>query len=712
MLFATPNRASINAHTKDKHNTLVALAARVRAHQKYLMAHHAYIVDINDGKVSQDKVSHYMQETYNVKLDESVTSILNYAKIIFGIEIKSYKSIDRLMDIFENQHEYTEESIDKAILTFKIFCQLNSAKTEMVDYNWTKQLKNTQFPNLKTKLLDTLGLKYSSYLGNYIDSFVPGQYQGILQVIQFKKRSFDYFSGYYDVTLNWHSYVQPKKEGLLTIIKEMNKRIELQEERATFNIVEKMLTKIDDHSFEDEFNKFMEPRKEKYKKELQNKVAGLIVEVNPATTHGIGLNILFKQVMEVENIKNSHTVKNSITVEPENALEFIQNIINKCYEIYHTLDKCKAYIEKEYRLIKLNEELNRKENNIKTKINTLKKSMDDVKTSDVFTKLQEIPDKVDNQLALIERSVNEMEKQYRYLFSSVDELTEGSINQFYEETCAKEKDVTTAIETLHSELNSIYIEAEERREAKQKKQEEREARRLEEIESERKQYQSEADEKIKNRHEQVAKKRAEAKLNAVNKQKPLPTPNETIKFINEGLENRFLALSSSDFRLLNNIVNKSAGVNYEAALTLIRKLGGSVSEIGNGSSHKCIELDKLIIEVFVADLTPEPITKKDQKKSERTKKKTSTDNNNSQKSVEAGKLTAAVNARNDITATTGTFFQHGGAHIDRGLCPVNLNAFHDLFVNQVGLTNEILQQLEEKSVQLKNRDNPYEKLIL
>lgn len=184
-----------------------------------------------------------------------------------------------------------------------------------------------------------------------------------------------------------------------------------------------------------------------------------------------------------------------------------------------------------------------------------------------------------------------------------------------------------------------------------------------EIKKQRRQYFVERDNKCYQYREQVEKKRqekiAESKKTAL-QGKPLKSPSEYIK--NLDMEKTLEELSTRHFKLLRKIVKCEKGVSYnEFYYLFINQLHGTISQIGNGSSHYRIKIQNYYTE-FITH-TYKGIVKE-----------------------------------TTTTVSTGGMFVQGEKQRSNELCRFNLKLLN-LVLAQAGINERTLDELEDKRSQ-------------
>ena len=157
--------------------------------------------------------------------------------------------------------------------------------------------------------------------------------------------------------------------------------------------------------------------------------------------------------------------------------------------------------------------------------------------------------------------------------------------------------------------------------------------------------------------------RAEAKVN--------PVEEAPVIKVSDELAAKILTINNNNFKVLRIIMSQKGETHIDSVVNLINELGGSVTETGGGSSHKCIRIGRHC--ALVTNHT-KSVDKKESKKKKAADKKEPDD------------------AKGTV-ATGGMFRSHGDESGVMG--KFNLGLVANTF-NKAGVTLELLDEYEEK----------------
>lgn len=106
--------------------------------------------------------------------------------------------------------------------------------------------------------------------------------------------------------------------------------------------------------------------------------------------------------------------------------------------------------------------------------------------------------------------------------------------------------------------------------------------------------------KLKQFEDEVASKRKEKLLlepSSISNQTAIPASNEkeaqSVSYGNSDFAITYSKLSRNKKALLKSILNQESGLRYRKVMSLFTTLGGTITEIGNGSSHKRLKLPQV-----------------------------------------------------------------------------------------------------------------------
>lgn len=211
-------------------------------------------------------------------------------------------------------------------------------------------------------------------------------------------------------------------------------------------------------------------------------------------------------------------------------------------------------------------------------------------------------------------------------------------------------------------------------------------------------WQAEEKRKLAEYRREVEKTRQEKAVKAVVHVEPVAeVVEEPVREVTVQFSEKLLNMSNDNFLLLQDLFVGKGVVRYTDVFNLIvQGLGGEVNEVGNGSSHKSIRVDKFYANIKYSEEEAEPEPKVEKKKA-KGKKKGKPDSKKSNAKEEKPAVEEASVAKG------GMFKPHGKSKGMMG--PFNMGLVVDTLV-KAGITQALLDEFEEKR-RLKKAESNY-----
>lgn len=578
----------------------------IEGHSHYLSHHASYIKKIEAGLVSEEDIQCYLEDVFQIKKitkDEFVKAILPTLKDTIKI---------RISDNNELLQSTKMEDKDQALcychfilnfqLTF-ITVQKNIARSKEVHYLDKIQSAFNSYDDLKF-LQKSLENKLPSYISDFNTVFI------IKEKFETKYSRKNIMEKDYSAVRNihWEAFGRNLKLELgktLSFFQGVGNNAKVPAEFLT------LLQYIKDIGVQDKKNRA------DFKKDLTEEQEASIFKENIELFFRV--NPLFQKLQDwIKNEKQAATDRKiliefykEITAKTKSELTILKKQYQVCINLLNQ-DKRNSELEKEL------------EKNLKSLQKTINKLS------------QQLPEECPLEL------------------KTKDEIEE-KLNNFYE----TQHQVVKKLDEIHQKLIEYHQEMKTLAAAKKAESERVEQEKIallqkqcEELAEKKAGYQKFKDDQLKKKEERKqSRERLAESTTAMND----VSQNVTL-FKNVVMEDLLNKLSSNHLILLKSILMLEIGATYDDVYYLITNhLGGKISEIGNGSSHKRIQLEKFYVEMITSGVEVE---------------------------IENSKL-----------AVGGFFKPHGKAHNSGLLSRFNLELVQQTFL-KAGITLELIEKLE------------------
>lgn len=618
-----PRRVSLPARKENK-LTFPEMAKLIEAQYLHILNHLQYVNNIAIGKVSEDDTIDYLRDVFNFtqyNTTDFKDKILPKLKTTLQQKCRNYKFLLQAIKIEDQQQaicvlnlvlefQFLLSAQFKSLAKTKDTANIDKIQTAFHDYHFLKYLKSTiQLPECYENL--TSVIKVTTHTERNFNKS------------ELKSGSFDA-----NVEMRWNVYrtsvladckkiifstkgikkeSNPLSEATMSIIENLNRAFELVREVEKENIQVNIATDLTRY--------------------IKNNVA-VFFQIHP----------IIKNAMDIVNAGAKKTME---THKTANAY---QTVLKKIHDEINRLQKQHKKILKNLQNLLSKHNSTNIDSDLKLAQNGL---------SDLSKKVDEIsaqwpdacPEKINSEIAL-EKFVFENEEVIDNIADQL-EIIQKQLLDYAIKQHEIEKKKTAALEkALQDKLEASQRAAEL--------------------------YISQQNEALLQYKASIAKKRKERE-----EQRRISAPAQVstkveevheIAYKNVEMETRLLNLSSGAVTLLESILKHEKGLTFDQVSNFITtQLDGRVIEIGNGSSHKCIEIDKYIL---LMSTNEEP--------------------------------NQAIEQNSGSQVATGGFFRphgHGKAHNKGILSRFNLELVTSVFV-KAKITLEVLAEIKNKKMNL------------
>ncbi|GEM_PF-3684906 len=704
-------------HAPPYEEDLTQVAQIMNSHFEFLKENKSYINEILEGKKSEEEAKRYLYDVYGLRcLPGNAHELVILLKSAIDDKLQIYQPLEELTNRLENSSQLSLDEIQKIACILKL--SLNFIPL-------FKKVANSQ--HITNTILIKLFVDVDFYesIVKILNKYIPKEdFANLEKIIKLGKikvseenkpetqaqtgsTTFSAITIKALLNFNWEIYIHKRQNEILQVVKKSigDKKMQefFQEVKDNFSQLEEKQQKI------------ITDLKENYKQELEAIQESGDLTKKPSAAAAFQLEFLkvSKDCQEADKLlnkveTNGADLRDLYHLVKDNVYEYfkVRDAYDKAVKLEQKMDEIEqlrnAFIKKhklrKSQLVDLQTSINKlitiaKSENMKIESEQSLSDLNEIKI--LFeASVRDWLEIYDTDIYTCDLTINDITNCYKS-FSKVIDSIQNQIDRI-------KNDIKQSLITCHTrkECDQPQLPAQRAQEIKNNRelQEQYQQNRLTQLEENRK--------KIADYRRNVAAVREEKKRkqsdinNTINSVSIFNSNNNSttsiVKFINTDIENIILNLNSRQFGILSDIVNERTGIKYNEVISIIRACGGEISEIGNGSSHKRIRLNKLITEIRVHDEADI-----DDTKSQKTRDKSG---KNIQSANKIAHATELVNPQTDYFATSGFFRAHGKQHTERKLCEFNLHLVNKLFT-KAGITSEMLLTLEEKRMNRQKHEN-------
>jgi hypothetical protein len=549
----------VSKHIENENFDLGTIFEEIKEYFLLLLNHSSYITKIEKDEISKDDIHEYINDIlgFSKFTDEEFKSlILPAMKLIINEKIDVCKGLYSLSEIQDDTIK---------IITLYILLERESKASSIY-----KSIKNSKSASKPSRIITAFhNFYFFKDLLKKIQPHLPPIYEKLSMFLNIKEVVIEKNNRFYlyIVTFDWERLIRDFeniRNETLNINNNKCTDINREKEKAAKILESGRVSNLTLYNFVNAIKLIREriPKK-KYVEinflDIANKIRDDVksfIEINP---------IMVTAYVLLGFIKDSIDIDKEIIAEYRKTTERIEDKLIK--------------LEKTYQSV-----VNRIKNNIE--------DQEKDQLSAIASEIEQIKNEWPSQcpttiikLGQIEKSYNEIKYKIKLAMSLLFNLEKKFINRYNE---LKNESETFKQESVQNE--------EQIREPN-----------LEHIEEKNK-FAEEQQEKIKNYKDEVAKNRKDKEkqkysrllssssfINSVDND----DKDKTVIYKNSEIDALLKKLSSNNLKLLKAILAHERGITFNQVCNLITNhLGGSVSEIGNGSAHKRIELQKYTMKII------------------------------------------------------------------------------------------------------------------
>lgn len=649
-------------------NSFQEIQEIIKARYTYFLNLSKYMQDVNESKISEEDTEDFLLDVLGFHLkpsDPMRKSIFDSLKILIANKLETYKSLI-LATLIKNQDQsicllnilldvkISESKLGKRIISCKNITKEYKLSFIFHDYDWFTSLQSSLSPhipsinnalrkNILVRELTQQDLDEQNNLKRF-NSICAIRWKNILKEIKFQINEID---------RNMPIEVKIEEDKIKSFMDQITPTMKRNRKNAA-SLVQQVISKTKENLSESASDNSHGSRDKKMSilfLTVSEKIASKLIENNSALNKISSMDEYYKYLktnvefyfelhpilMEHYSFLSECKIENDLIREKENFKKFyvqIKDVI--CLQI-DELEKDRVFFQK--KLVRI------EENPAKdlTQFNATKELLNSI-TKDMPTLKNDWPaltTHVDKAIVL-----------------ESAKTTRGKI----EELSQQMRQIRELCKSLEEQITMIQRSS-------QKKQEKLEQERKEALKKERCEFFASQEEKIKRHKDRIEAQKQEKKFlesKAVVQTNPVETLTRIYK--NVEFEQCLHQLSIYHLELLRSIHLKKKGIKYHEVYSLItNQLGGKIKEIGNGSSHKRIELARCYIEIISQSSKDETID--------------------------------IINTESKVIG--GFFKPHGDPHTSGLLSRFNLSLISDV-LNKAGITLGLIETILEQRASASN----------
>lgn len=662
----------------------------IEARQLYLAEHAKFLTAYIEGtNTNQQAIQDYLSDIFNI----SKSAIIIKNNDIDGSFVTTLKSLKeglreraKQLMVLKNciSNEELEEDTDRALCTLSFFLEkfYNESKlykpyNNMSDVSWQEKVKISFH---QTELFNRIRKNLPPILPSSVSDFSK-VFRSIEKVRKVRHNGQDQYSLSQDIVYGWKEYhdeIMQKLNKAKSIYSDMDKD-------ADYLKITKLMKEIE--AFIETPSSIRDKSKAKIRENVAYKTTDGVAPVN---------QLDFQKTCEVDQFSK---------------------ILQPKIKIFFTVDKpVKAYLKKLHVICEEIKEVNeinsysqQQFKNIKIQLDLLREAYQRCKTREaLFSQKMKIDETFHDAIILQQGRLDDLLNSCAVVctmnFSSVAAVNQ-QINVFNDAI----EEISKNIKSFNQTLNALNNDQKHQVEVRQRQIEHE----LLAKQQEQRTYQQNKAKELKEYKLEVEHQRAEkAKLKNLKLTNSKADEENTVtieKFVNTSMEAKISALSESKLILLEQILDEklrphnSKDITFEKVCLLIEKdLEGTVSEVGNGSSHKRIEIEKLYVEIISHGVCNDAeIEVKDNKKRSNGKAIRGKQEQKEKKEME-------LEIKRSSVATGGMFKPHGKQHSSGALSSFNLKLIADCFKHagiHVDVVRKYLAIKEQEKIAIAQASN-------
>lgn len=674
---SSKSTATSSSKSKEKNNlSLAQMLPLIKAHIEFLVDHKIYLEKMIAGQVSKADYDAYFVEIFGFTIDprESLLSDLVY---VTNNKIRLYEKLLEIMKPLETPDLVTQDEKVKIACALKLIFKFFSK--DILQPIALSGVPNNKIAKILKPFNDSA---FMEPLLPQLDKYIPkDHYSAIESIIKFHKidlnknthsnKATNFTNICFKPELRWTQYFQRRNAEVHAIFRKTMTAEEYAEEYAKMQ-KESQLNPDFGKTVFSEVNQVIEEHENAYRQTLRQIQATNELTTQPPAKIRFEAESAYhlKSYMNVKDMTENRELElkaHPITYFHE-FIPFVKKNVDDYFYADKVFDKYVAFNVQHETIRKNTDIMCEKEEQAKILLTKLEKSVDNALRLAKTDNIKEQAQHLLSQLDEIKKHVSEMKANWE---DSLPESIDASINiadikYCYHLLTEQAKMLEKQLDKIKSELTQLLRDFQAKKSGKDNET----VTKLDFVTEDKKaqalataHYFEEVQAKTATWKDKVAKMR-KLKEEQAAKDKIIPTPIEepaAITYIDVSMKELILNLSDKHFARLRAIVHKIPGIEFKQVVNLIRKhLNGQVEEIGNGSSHKCITLNKLIKEVHINEENTSDLVK------------------------------------HSICRS------HGKQHTVRKLSPFYLDLLNIVFEN-AGITKEILAEFEKEREALKEK---------
>ncbi|HTM64648.1 MAG TPA: hypothetical protein VL360_09170 [Gammaproteobacteria bacterium] len=631
--------------------TLPDIRAALQAHADVLFHHLKYLSRIRSGHVSDEDIIDYINELFDTRIkhdgrdkDDVVRNFKNEnLPILIEIIKARYGTYLKMLSIASHANDKVAKSSLALALEYEMFYAMNEKKAL------------EKKPTLKVKILKTLhSVELLKSINDSLNKMLPSEHAELKKCIYVSTISKPKMkSSTAWVFYQWDNMLKHTKE-LLDDLKKV-----AQKKKTSF------ITVIESQALTSPIDGWNEHIKNIIDDTIKTDMNEIIKVLTDA---GSTITQFDAQVKEVGNFLQ--TLKDADRPN-DKLLDFMSKNVDAFYKMYPSVAKWESCLQRLTNVDELVQKEYKRVNASKKRFDAMRKLVDEQKSwlqkqrdnlvammpksfsdkddeqcrQDVLNAIRDCelhasvfsgPFTMKTDMNAAKASMKEYQRSYQNVLTEVKKLDEAFNRHIKTQ---QEADAKKSEETLHQERAA------------------REALLAEGIRKNEK-YKEEVQAKRRMKKEAGRGKSVIAAK---------PVAEAVVTFVNQSVEERLRNLNNAGIKVLTSLFNFEKGVRYDDVCRVITdQLGGKIMEVGNGSSHKRILLDKYMIELTAHE----------------------------------GFEISDPDIQKKSVATGGMFKQHGGSHQSGVMVRFNMELIIATLM-KAGITLEVIQGLTNKPYQSK-----------
>ncbi|KTC77066.1 hypothetical protein [Legionella brunensis] len=525
---------------------------------RYLISHKIYLFKMARNEINQEDIVGYAQDIFNVKVTpkEFQISYLPVLEKTLSERINFFKEIRRIASLKNTQ----AIAILNLILDYEMRYSISSRdRIKSKDVEIQEKLSATFHELDSLKLLHT-----------QLQPILPPNYEQLAQTIKFKDRT-------------------SKK-------KRIRNGEEFHQSSVNISFLEPISQGVNVNEVLIDLLKEVTEIKSPFKKDFSHELTQVTLAEKSISATIAEYKSKFQEHKEtIQKIENHVNTFFAVDQHYQKIIDIINNFKT---QVNYALSLTNAYknfvIEGRKKLNEINSSF--------AATHQLFKDLKSGKKTFITTSFVESDfDSVIEIIAIIKKRLND---EFPQEISTLEELEIFTIecNRSMDEVLGQIKGMNASLTTCFEQVKQMEAEQLRQAQEQQVKNEKRQLELLEQRKREQDNFAQTQKEKLEQFRHEVNQKREDKKLAQMRDQakSEVDTPEkQTPTYKNVAMEAMLNALKPKHVALLREILEGKRGIKYKKIHSLITKhLGGTISEVGNGSSHKRIQLENYITDMI------------------------------------------------------------------------------------------------------------------